>query len=159
MDDATQTDGALADGEPVFRLVYRSHSLIAPEDRSTQLASIFTTARQSNRGRGITGALIVTEGAFVQALEGEESEVRDLFDTIRADGRHSDVSVLQEGSAARTFGRWAMAQVSARGSADIRLLSNARRGEIVTAGKDPSITSAQEEVLAFMRGEIGSVAS
>ena len=44
--------------ESVFRLIYRSQSLIDPAQRSPELASIFTTARTNNRGQSITGALM-----------------------------------------------------------------------------------------------------
>ena len=146
---ATQSDPSATDS--VFRLVYRSHSLIDEEDRSAQLASIFRAARQNNRSHAITGALLVTDSTFVQTLEGDEPEVHALFDHIRGDRRHDGVTVLEETSADRTFGRWAMAEVSTGGHADRRLVSNPKSGEIVAMGKDPSITPAQEELLAYMR--------
>ncbi len=152
MNDSTHTDGGGA--EQVFRLIYRSHSLVAPDDRATVLGDIFTTARRHNRELGISGALMVTDDAFVQTLEGEESAVRDLFASISRDRRHDQVVLIEETTAQRTFGRWAMAKVSTEGGPDIRLLSNAGRGGIVAAPKDPSITPVQESVLASMRGAI-----
>ena len=151
MNDMADTDAG--DTSPVFRLIYRSHSLIADDERREELGAIFTTARRSNRGRGITGALMITDTAFVQALEGEEDEVRALFRKISYDPRHEEVAILEEGDTpGRTFGRWAMAKVSADDGPDIRLLSNARRGTIVAApGVDTSITPEQEAILAFMR--------
>ena len=151
-----QTTREESAGKPVFRLIYRSHSLIDPEDRSYELASIFTTARQNNRGHEITGALMVADGTFVQALEGSESEVRALFAVICEDGRHDEVTVLEQTSAARVFGRWAMAEVSGGEGPDIRLVGNAKAGKIVAMGKDPSITPEQEQVLGFMRDAVGS---
>ena len=142
---------AQSGADTVFRLIYRSHSLIDDGDRSAQLAAIFTTARQNNRSHDITGALLVTDSVFVQALEGEESEVRGLFDTICGDGRHEDVTLIEQELADRTFGRWAMAEVSTDDHPDRRLVSRPGSDEIVTMGKDPSITPAQEQVLAFMR--------
>jgi hypothetical protein len=141
--------------DTVFRLIYRSHSRIADDDRSAELASIFTTARRNNRGQQITGALMVSDGAFVQALEGDEAQVRSLFETIRGDRRHTDVTLLNESEAPRIFGRWAMAKVSHDEGPDIRLASHAGRDQIVAIGKDPSITAAQEQVLSFMRGALG----
>jgi hypothetical protein len=142
--DETATD-------TVFRLIYRSHSLITDEERSAELASIFTTARQNNHGHQITGALMVSDGSFVQALEGDEAQVRSLFDAIREDRRHEDVTLLEESEAPRIFGRWAMAKVAHDEGPDIRLASHAGGTQIVAIGKDPSITAAQEEVLSFMR--------
>jgi hypothetical protein len=141
--------------EPVFRLMYRSHSLLDDGDQGGGLGAIFTAARRNNRALDITGALMTSDDAFAQVLEGEESAVRELFARISADERHDHVDVLQEQAVpGRTFGRWAMARVSEDGGPDIRLLSHADRGAIVTAATDPSITPAQEEVLAVMRDAI-----
>jgi hypothetical protein len=149
MPTESSSDGDVA--EPVFRLIYRSHSLIDAVDRSSELASIFTSARRNNRGHEITGALLVSNGVFVQALEGAEGEVRELFDVIRGDSRHDQVKLVQQTVAPRTFGRWAMAEVAAAEGPDIRLVSNTKVGEIVAMGRDPSITPVQEQVLTFMR--------
>ncbi len=151
MSDATGPSDQ--DTQHVFRLIYRSHSLIAPDQRRTELGAIFTTARQTNRRLGITGALMISEDAFVQTLEGEESAVRELYASIAQDPRHDHVTILEEQTAVeRTFGRWAMAKVSEDDGPDIRLLSNARKGVIVLApGQDQTVTAAQETVLALMR--------
>ena len=147
-----ETNADAGGQEPVFRLMYRSHNLIDADRRNEQLGAIFTTARRNNRGREITGALMISEDAFVQVLEGDETEVRALFTTIERDDRHDQVRVLEEQDVVgRTFGRWAMARVGEGGAPDIRLLSNASAGAIVTAPTDPSITPAQESVLAVMR--------
>jgi hypothetical protein len=154
MPTESSSDGDVA--EPVFRLIYRSHSLINAVSRSSELASIFTSARRNNRGHEITGALLVSNGVFVQALEGAEGGVRELFEVIRADRRHDQVKLVQQTVAPRTFGRWAMAEVSDDEGPDIRLVSNAKVGEIVAMGKDPSITPVQEQVLRFMRAAAAS---
>jgi FAD-dependent sensor of blue light len=78
------------DGERIFRLIYRSHSLVASEQRVGGLGEIFATARRRNRELGITGALVVTEDAFVQTLEGDEDAVRRLFETICQDEPRPD---------------------------------------------------------------------
>jgi Sensors of blue-light using FAD len=151
MSDATTASAH--DSGSVFRLIYRSHSLVADEERRTVLGEIFTTARRKNKRLDVTGALVISGDSFVQALEGEESVVRELYATISQDARHDHVSLVEEGMVAgRTFGRWAMAKVSEDGGADIRLMSNAQKGVIVAAPRpDPSVTPEQEVVLASMR--------
>ena len=140
---------------PVFRLIYRSHSRIPEDERIEQLGAIFISARTNNRRLGVTGALVITEDAFAQVLEGEETAVRGLYESIAQDQRHDGVAVLEEGMVdARTFGRWAMARVSEDGGPDLRLLSNAAKGRIVAASPDAHVTSEQETVLAFMRDSI-----
>jgi len=137
----------------MFRLVYRSQSAIPAAERKAGLGEIFATARRNNKALDVTGALMISDGAFVQVLEGDEGVVRGLFATIGGDDRHRDVTLLREETVERrTFGRWAMAKVAGDGAADIRLLSNASKGVIVALpGADASITDEQESVLAFMR--------
>lgn len=146
-------NGAAAASQPTFRLIYRSHSLIPADQSRTELGEIFATARRKNRELGITGALVISGDAFVQALEGDERAVRALYATICEDPRHDDLAILEETTVAgRTFGRWAMARVDEDGGADIRLVSNASKGVIVAAKRgDSTITPEQEAVLATMR--------
>lgn len=142
----------------MFRLIYSSHSKVSPEDAEHELGSIFTVARRNNHGAGITGALLITERAFAQTLEGDEPAVRELYDRIAHDPRHDNVSVLEEGDVDdRVFGRWAMAKVADGGAPDIRLLSNASRGRIVEAGTDSHVTPEQEHVIGFMRDSLLAV--
>nr|MBA2560407.1 BLUF domain-containing protein [Propionibacteriales bacterium] len=65
-----------SDSGSVFRLIYSSRSQIPADDRTSELGAIFNTARVNNKRRGVTGALIISDESFVQALEGEESVVR-----------------------------------------------------------------------------------
>jgi hypothetical protein len=144
-----------SDGQPVFRLIYRSHSRIAAGDAKAELGEIFTTARRNNRALGITGALVTTKEDFAQTLEGSEAAVRDVFERIRQDARHEDVTVIETDTVPeRIFGRWAMAQVSEGGGPDIRLVSNAAKRSIVVAGPESHVTPEQETVLARMRESI-----
>lgn len=158
MSDGVRADleGSMSNpSEPVFRLIYSSHSCIAAEDSKSELGAIFTTARTNNKRLGVTGALVITEDAFAQTLEGDERVVRELYDGICHDPRHERVTLLAEETVDdRTFGRWAMARVSEDGGPDIRLLSNAAKGSIVAASPDAHITPEQETVLAFMRNSI-----
>ena len=136
----------------VFRLVYRSRSVVVPESRRTELGAIFTAARSNNKGLDITGALLITESAFAQTLEGEERAVRALFERIGRDPRHESITVLEEAHVdGRVFGRWAMAKVAEDGGPDIRMMSNAARGQIVAAGPDSHVTPEQEQIIGFMR--------
>ena len=148
------TDAAAGASESVFRLIYRSHSLIDADARKFELGEIFTTARRKNKRLGITGALVISGDSFVQALEGDETAVRDLYATISGDARHDTLSILEEVNDDRLFGRWSMAKVSEDGGSDIRLLSNAKRGVIVDAPGRDIITPEQEKVLASMRSSL-----
>ena len=58
--------------EQVFRLIYRSRSAIDEPDRKVVLGRIFSQARSNNKGKSITGALLVSGDWFAQVLEGDE---------------------------------------------------------------------------------------
>ena len=137
-----------------FRLIYRSRSRIAAEERATALADIFGVARSNNKQAGVTGALLVTDNWFVQALEGDEPTVRRLYEQIRDDARHDEVTEIESTQVdARVFSRWAMAEVSKLGRADIPL--HVRDGEIHAAAAEP-VTREQFAVLKTMRDTIGA---
>lgn len=140
--------------DPTFRLIYRSHNRIPVHDRKAELGAIFSKARSSNSKKDVTGALLTHEDWFVQALEGDESTVRDLYERIYRDRRHEKVAVLfAEQVPDRVFSRWAMARVSADGEPDIPLIMNIQKGGAVPAARRPT-TPEQESLLDFMRDSI-----
>lgn len=145
MDDAPPADSPT----PLFRLIYRSRDLIPEQERRVGLGEIFSTARTNNKALDITGALLVRDDWFVQALEGEESAVRALYTRIELDPRHDAVSLLDARQVdERVFSRWAMARVTADGEPDIPLISN-KKG--ITAAAARGTSSSQEGVLQAMR--------
>lgn len=140
------------DSERVFRLIYCSRNRILPEQRKSELGSLFSTARAKNKRLNITGALLISGDWFAQTLEGAEETVRELFATIERDERHEHVSLLEALVVRdRVFARWAMARVSADGEPDIPLIANAR-GIVPAAGQ--STTPEQESLLGVMREAI-----
>lgn len=77
----------------MFNLVYWSNATKPYTDG--ELLEMLTLYREKNTRLGITGLLLYKEGAFIQALEGEEATVRALFTKIRGDPGHYQVSLLQ----------------------------------------------------------------
>lgn len=137
-----------------FRLVYRSRSELGSSERGPALAEIFSTARSSNKKLGVTGALLLTDHYFVQTLEGEESVVRGLYERIARDPRHGQLELLDGRDVdARAFSRWAMAEVSKSGGADIPLIVE---GSGVATAAARSTTPEQDAVLTTMRNAIGA---
>ena len=147
------TNDTAARAEPCFRLIYRSRSLLAdaPGTIEQGLADILRTARSNNRNLGITGALMFYEYKdwFAQVLEGPESEVQKLFETIKSDPRHKSVEVRETIQAPdRLFRRWAMALIAEHGQPDAPLI--AAEGGISEA--EPwRVTPDQEAVLTQLR--------
>ena len=91
----------------LFTIVYVSSARIGL--RRPDLKAIVGGARDFNGSQGITGMLLHCDGSFMQALEGEESQLLDLYGRIRKDRRHSGViTVIAEPLAEREFGNWAM---------------------------------------------------
>ena len=94
------------DSDQLISLVYIS-TATAPLDAA--LHGILTRARENNARLDVTGMLLYREGQFVQILEGASGAVHDLADEIRADPRHTDMSViLDEPIEAREFSDWSM---------------------------------------------------
>ena len=76
----------------------------------SDLEDLLEKAREKNDRLKVTGALVYEGGHFLQALEGERSTVRDLFEEISKDDRHYDVRILIEDSLReRQFANWSMA--------------------------------------------------
>ena len=91
----------------VFQLVYASSAVNKFTD--DQIVELLKKAREKNKRLNITGLLLYKDGNFMQALEGPEEAVRDLFSTIRQDDRHKGVIVLTSGKVeAREFKEWEM---------------------------------------------------
>ena len=98
----------------VYTLVYVSKATGATigSDLPHDVEAILATARQRNARDGVTGALLFTEGRFVQALEGERATVEAVFGRISRDPRHTEVQVLSSLSTDRPrFKDWSMAFV------------------------------------------------
>jgi Sensors of blue-light using FAD len=73
------------------------------------LLELLRLSRVKNTALGITGILLFRDGTFLQLLEGGRDEVDALYDTIRADLRHKDVTTIWRiKSESRWFADWSM---------------------------------------------------
>lgn len=141
---------AAGEAGTVFRLIYRSHSRIPDDQESAEFGRILSTSRANNAGRGLTGALMVYDHWFAQALEGPRDAVLALFEVIKADPRHDAVSVREQGMVpGRVFARWAMAHVGEHGRPDIAL--TATRAGIAQGAAWKASSADQESVLTLLR--------
>lgn len=94
----------------LIRLVYRSDSNISHDDVPS-LDAIFNVSIRNNKRDGISGALALPDGKFVQVVEGERGDVDVLMNRVRADMRHENLTVLGERAIeARLFREWSMAR-------------------------------------------------
>ena len=91
----------------MLRLVYVSSAALPMS--KPELLLLLEQARQKNAGLGVTGLLLYKDGNFMQALEGDEAQVRALYASISADPRHRDCIVIFEGHIEqRLFPDWSM---------------------------------------------------
>ena len=98
----------------VYSLVYSSAAELNADSAADRamVDSILSTARRRNADIGLTGALLFTEGRFVQALEGDRDVVRATYYRIAVDPRHSGAEVLaSQFGDRRRFKEWSMAYV------------------------------------------------
>lgn len=73
------------------------------------LAQLLARARLHNERLGITGLLLYDDGSFLQVLEGDQSVIEQLYETIGRDKRHHRVvALLRRDVAERHFGEWRM---------------------------------------------------
>jgi len=92
-------------------LIYISTSIkLMSQD---ELASILSKSRQNNSAKNITGILLYSEGVFMQALEGDENDVQEIYTAITKDSRHKNIIKLTNGPLnERNFPQWSMGFVA-----------------------------------------------
>lgn len=83
---------------------------IANQEMSDEdLKILLEKARNKNNAKGITGMLLYRSGFFMQALEGEEDAIDQLFEVIKHDPRHSHaVQIYKNELTERAFRDWSM---------------------------------------------------
>ena len=76
---------------------------------SSGMVELLKEARLTNTSRNITGLLLHRGRSFYQVLEGSEDVVRETFEGIEKDERHTAIDVLFEGAVEeREFPDWQM---------------------------------------------------
>ena len=87
----------------------RTSKALIPED----LKSILMASQRNNTRVGVTGALCLANGIFLQQLEGDRIAVNSLYHRILADPRHRDPAILDFAEIpARKFTQWSMGSLS-----------------------------------------------
>lgn len=66
--------------------------------------------REKNKRLAITGVLLLIQGKFVQYIEGQCTEIDNVYNSIRNDSRHNELVLLDTGDLqTRQFRDWSMA--------------------------------------------------
>jgi hypothetical protein len=95
----------------LIQLTYasRTSKTLVPED----LKSILAASQRNNMREGVTGALCLTNGIFLQQLEGDRYAVNKLYHRILLDPRHRDPAILDFSEiSSRKFTQWSMGSLS-----------------------------------------------
>jgi len=132
----------------IYHLVYQSQALVPFE--AAELTALLHQSRAHNQQAHITGLLLHTpEGRFLQILEGEDADVRQLYyQNIIADPRHYQCRVLGEGSCAeRSFADWSMGLRIAQASDLHTLLQTGSLNAPTRLGPCPTTRSELLELL------------
>ncbi len=107
----------------LFYLVYTSRAKKLLKD--AELIALLEQSRTNNNLLGLTGMLLYMEtnfiegfeGRFIQLLEGNETNVRLIYDRILRDERNQGVLLLRSGETqSRSFPGWTMGFKSGRAS-------------------------------------------
>jgi hypothetical protein len=94
----------------MIRMVYASRTagVLGPGD----LKDIVRSSVRHNAPLGITGALLLSNGIFLQCLEGDHRPVNALYHRILLDRRHRDPAILAYSEIdVRLFAGWNMGLV------------------------------------------------
>lgn len=96
----------------LYQLTYASRvsKILGPSD----IKDIIQTSKRNNQAKGITGMLCLTNGIFLQQLEGDRHAINVLYRRIQHDARHQDSEVLDFSEIqCRRFGSWSMGLMTA----------------------------------------------
>jgi len=91
----------------MIKLIYISTAIkdFSQED----CESLLEQSREKNQRLNITGLLILKDRTFIQWLEGKEEDVNEVFETIKKDDRHFQVTqIAKESIEKRAFPEWHM---------------------------------------------------
>ena len=92
----------------LFSLVYTSRA-VSPMTRD-DLTGLLHQARTHNTSARLTGVLLYRNQTFVQLLEGQRNRVEPLYESIRRDPRHHEVTTVSTREQLdRQFPDWSMA--------------------------------------------------
>ena len=91
----------------IYYLIYLSSATILYTD--DELNDILSVSRKNNEKREISGILLYHDGSILQVLEGDEEQVKEVYDIIAKDNRHNGLITMVSGyTTERNFPDWSM---------------------------------------------------
>lgn len=95
----------------LIQLTYasRTNGTLGPMD----IKDILSSSARNNAKLGITGSLCLSNGIFLQQLEGDRAAVNALYHRILLDKRHKEPAILDFNEiTSRRYGVWSMGLLS-----------------------------------------------
>ena len=94
----------------LYHLIYISRATRTDfADQAECVSRILSVAIEKNARKEVTGALLACDGWFIQLLEGRRIDVGVIFEPIKRDPDHGDVTVITSGPLMeRHFPAWSM---------------------------------------------------
>lgn len=90
-----------------YSLMYKSQALV--DFNRHELRILLSQSRKNNIKLGVTGILLYANRTFIQLLEGDKDTVLSLYQEIRNDSRHRNITTLmQKEVEKRMYADWAM---------------------------------------------------
>lgn len=138
----------VADMHGLYRVIYvsRANHQLAWCSEQVLVEDILRSSVPNNRAFGITGALLLCAGWFLQTLEGRRVDVSVTYRRIETDPRHGALRLVASGPVPeRLFSQWSMCArvLTAADRAIVEVLRGAR-------GFDPAQLPA-EQVLGLLQ--------
>lgn len=91
----------------LYELVYQSFA--NSEFSYSDLNDLMVLSKYKNNELAITGCLVYHQRTFIQVIEGERDKVKELFEKIKQDDRHSKIERVWESEIpSRGFSGWSM---------------------------------------------------
>jgi hypothetical protein len=92
----------------LYHIIYTSTPIRQLNDE--ELKELLHVSREANIRFQVTGMLICLADSYTQLIEGPKQHIEQLFNNIKRDKRHWQVTTLREGTiVSRFFPDWAMA--------------------------------------------------
>ncbi len=90
------------------RMVYCSRATV-PTSSLLLISDILATSQRNNDRDGLTGGLAISDGWYLQVVEGNGAALDRLLARLEKDSRHTDIAVLERRPiAGRLFSGWSM---------------------------------------------------
>ena len=81
-----------------------------------ELFKIVTVSARNNPARAVTGFLVFADGAFLQLIEGDRSDLDELLGILARDPRHRGIAVkARRPIDSRSFPSWRMQRIDTSG--------------------------------------------